>query len=87
MIEKSYERQYGAVAPFPFRNAVAIASGKEWFVDFKTDTPATRKYLPFDHIRVTNNSGEADALIVTGASLKSEKQSGIWVVTLKNYLV
>jgi hypothetical protein len=37
--------------------------------------------------KVTDNSGEADAIAVTGAVFKKEKQSGIWIVTIQNYLV
>jgi len=37
--------------------------------------------------KVTDNSLEAGALIATGVTFKEEKQSGIWIVTMKNYLV
>lgn len=40
-----------------------------------------------DNGKVTNNSGETEALIVTGAVFNREKKSGIWVVTIQNYLV
>lgn len=37
--------------------------------------------------KVTDNNLEADALLVTGAVFSREKKSGIWVVTIQNYLV
>ena len=40
-----------------------------------------------DNGRVTQNAGETDALIVTGAIFKEEKQTGVWVVTISNYLI
>ena len=40
-----------------------------------------------DNGKVTNNSGETEALIATGVKFKREKQSGVWVVTIANYLV
>lgn len=40
-----------------------------------------------DNGKVTNNSGETEALIVTGAVFNKEKKSGVWVITIQNYLV
>jgi len=40
-----------------------------------------------DNGKVTNNSGETEALIVTGAVFSREKKSGVWVITIQNYLV
>ena len=36
--------------------------------------------------KVTDNSLEAGALLVAGAVFKRAKQSGIWIVTIQNYL-
>lgn len=40
-----------------------------------------------DNGKVTDNSLETDAIIVTGARFKREKISNVWVVTIANYLV
>lgn len=40
-----------------------------------------------DNGRVTQDNLETDALIVPGAIFKEEKQTGIWVVTIQNYLI
>jgi len=40
-----------------------------------------------DNGKVTDNVAETEALIVTGAVFNREKKSGVWVITIQNYLV
>lgn len=56
MENSDYTRTYGPSRTFRFSNANTIASSGLYLVDFESDERATQKYLPFDNLRIINNS-------------------------------
>ncbi len=52
----SYSREYDVSPIFPFTNTADILATKEELFDFETRNGSTGKYLPFNSLRIINNS-------------------------------
>jgi hypothetical protein len=85
-------REVEGTAPYTFLNP-AIAAGGFWVLDFETDEPETGKYLPFDHVTVTNldtvdvkvypNQGKRWKIVPAGTIIKIP-QEGLRTLKVEN---
>ena len=58
VLKTTYDRQYGASRRFSHTNA-SLASGAVHFFNWEDEDGTSRKYLPFNEIRIINNSSQA----------------------------
>lgn len=64
MNSANYIRKYGPSRPFRFSNANQILTGAMYLIDFDSDDKDAQLYLPFDNLRIINNSSyDIDAYI------------------------
>jgi hypothetical protein len=53
---QTFNRKYDVSPIFPFANLTAVAPSTEEIFDFESRNRATGKYLPFNSLRILNNS-------------------------------